>query len=420
MLLIFESIYALDIRVFKCMSLLDREERRGMEGMAVFGIELLRGRAQKMTYTMDDGFENATAMASRHLGNQLKQIKQACTKQKEESARKVRAVIGSEAADLDSIASSICYSAILTYQSEVLAAPIISCEEEDMQLRPDAEWLLHKLNIDTSDLFFVGGEMHWLHNEVSEIVLVDQNNLAPAFESLATHVVAIIDHHEDEGAFHEASVSKQIESVGSCSTLIAERFMELIGNGQSLTGVAELLLGAITIDTGMLRGDQAGPRDVEAAQWLSKISKIGMEELYTAISSRRRARTSHSTRSLLRLDSKERRMGNWRVGISTLPGVSASEVIARTDLDDEGARVMAERRLDLLALVCVHDDGRELLWRGANSIVKRLLVDEGIVSDNSREIVEGEWHALHLPRWCTRKKLLPAFWRLSSNSFSEG
>ncbi|WRT69773.1 uncharacterized protein IL334_006764 [Kwoniella shivajii] len=200
-------------------------------------------------------------------------------------------VMGNEAGDLDSIASSISYaylSAALTAQRSV---PLILTPANLMKLRPEnllafelssfpVESLLHpeQLPISTTELSSLGVKFG----------LVDHNRLLPPFGDHTRDgtVESIIDHHEDEHSHLDAEIREIQIPTGSSASLVTKHFMKewkssLSSSPAGQKGspipseLATLLLSAILIDTTGLKPDRkATETDYQAASFLYPISTL--------------------------------------------------------------------------------------------------------------------------------------------------
>ena len=96
----------------------------------------------------------------------------------------------------------------------------------------------------------------------------------------------ILDHHEDSNDFAAANVSKQIEFVGSCSTLIAERIRNTDSTFlESFPDASQMLLATILIDTYNLdlHSGRTTEQDIFTAEILSTFTDTSTDELFTVI-----------------------------------------------------------------------------------------------------------------------------------------
>eukprot|EP00271_Cylindrocystis_brebissonii_P010667 TRINITY_DN26949_c0_g1_i1.p1 TRINITY_DN26949_c0_g1~~TRINITY_DN26949_c0_g1_i1.p1 ORF type:complete len:549 (-),score=85.06 TRINITY_DN26949_c0_g1_i1:808-2454(-) len=237
-----------------------------------------------------------------------------------------RIVLGNEAADLDSIASAISYAFLLDQMPQDVpfcAIPVIAIPRQDLHLRTDVSWLLPDIGIDVNLLLFADEidfpdlfKQNRLH-----LVLVDHNALSrPTKEQdLQNVIVEIIDHHKPEGLYPWVTKTT-IASVGSCSTLVAEKISEghpeLFGN----VALCRLLLGAIVTDTANFdpTAGRSDPRDeVMANLIISGAGSLGRTKFGELLQQKKFDQMSLTTAELLRRDYKQ-----WALGPGTLPAAT--------------------------------------------------------------------------------------------------
>ncbi|PPQ86415.1 hypothetical protein CVT25_003537 [Psilocybe cyanescens] len=183
-------------------------------------------------------------------------------------------VMGNEAGDLDTIASSIAYAWI---QSEIYkkpAVPLLHIHRNDFVLRAEN---LHALKLaglspNQEELLTLDDLSQYQPFPARKFALVDHNCLADAFthNNPQAHVVAIIDHHHDEGHHLDAN-PRVVTPCGSCASHIASLCPPEIP-----AELATLLLSAILIDTdGLVSGGKATSIDREAALILAPKTTFG-------------------------------------------------------------------------------------------------------------------------------------------------
>jgi exopolyphosphatase len=214
----------------------------------------------------------------------------------------VRAVTGNEAADADSIVSSLCLSLYHAHKSKAgdaeLQLPVMPIPRADLALRRETVVLLSKSNIDLKDMIFSDEvDLQQLQTQGKlQLTLVDHNAVTTDRAALAPSVVEIVDHHADQGkhpsvtgAAREVAFSDGAHGaalVGSCCTLVAERFLK--DAKPALTPeVALLLMGVIALDTVNLdpAAKRATQRDHDAAAALEHLSPdTDRSGLYKALS----------------------------------------------------------------------------------------------------------------------------------------
>lgn len=109
-------------------------------------------------------------------------------------------VMGNEAGDLDSLASSIAYAWFNSNIHGHPTVPLIQIEHEDLILRPENIHALQAAGIHhpRDQLLCLTDVAHLKPFPTRSFMLVDHNRLGQAFTSNAP-VTAVIDHHEDEG-----------------------------------------------------------------------------------------------------------------------------------------------------------------------------------------------------------------------------
>ncbi len=226
-------------------------------------------------------------------------------------------VMGNEAADLDSMASSIAYGYLCTLQNpDTPALPVMPIPRADFHLRTEAVFVFKEAGINLDDLVFLDEvDLDGLMSGAG-LVLVDHNVLAPGLEKFSNKVVGILDHHNDEGLFPEAD-PRIIQSIGSCTSLVAREF---IARGITLSReVAILLCGTILLDTVNL-DDKAGrvtDADKEIAAKLLPLCPLSQQEYFDKVQLEKFNVQGLSTNDLLRKDYKEWTLGQIQCGIAS-------------------------------------------------------------------------------------------------------
>ncbi|KAF6751663.1 exopolyphosphatase [Ephemerocybe angulata] len=168
--------------------------------------------------------------------------------------KKWTVVLGNEAGDLDSVASSIAYAWFLSEVEKKPAVPLIQIARDDFVLRAENVYALGLAGIhNPSDELLTTSDIEGKPSfPSSSFFLVDQNRLASQFTGT---VIGIIDHHQDEGLYKDTCTVREIVLCGSCSSLVS-----LALPPQMPAELATLLLTAIVIDTGGFKDRQAGTK----------------------------------------------------------------------------------------------------------------------------------------------------------------
>lgn len=298
--------------------------------------------------------------------------------------------------DLDSLASCIAYSYIQTVFNDKPTVSMIPYPHEDMRLRAENLHALKSAGIMDShkDLLFYP-DLKTAHGKVPcrRFALVDHNRLGHQFEEEGPYeVVAVIDHHEDEGLYQDTANPRHIAPAGSCISQVISSL--LLQGGQDATvntiprELATLLLSAILIDTsGLSAKGKAIAVDRQAAEYLLPQAALSEDLQWSSIASSGEDRVaqlsrtlsdlkgevSHlSPRDLLRRDYKEYSFqppwlaSSVKAGLSTVPR-KLQTWGSDGQLLESARRWMEERGLNVLGVLAVytHDDGkgrRQMAW----------------------------------------------------------
>ncbi|KGB76864.2 exopolyphosphatase [Cryptococcus deuterogattii R265] len=193
-------------------------------------------------------------------------------------------VMGNQAGDLDSLASSVAFSQLSATLLASRVVPLILTPPKSMSLRPENLVVLKNTSIPLTSLLYASQlpvSTTALASQGVTFALVDHNKLLPQFGQ--GKVDAIIDHHEDENAHTDASIREITIPTGSCASLVVKHFQPQweasVSRGSPVPPeLATLLLSAIVIDTGGLKpGGKATPVDYDAAAFLYSISTVAAQ-----------------------------------------------------------------------------------------------------------------------------------------------
>ncbi|MEN8210598.1 MAG: DHHA2 domain-containing protein [Thermodesulfobacteriota bacterium] len=237
------------------------------------------------------------------------------------SKKAKKLVIGNEAADLDSMASSIVYAYYLASKNSndnLSIIPVMPIPREDFKLRTEAVYVFEKGCINLDDvIFFDEINFAGLMAGDAQLVLVDHNKLAVSLETYGNKVVEILDHHRDEKLYPQAS-KKIIEMVGSTTTLVGD---ELLNDNSDIINddIAMLLAGTILLDTVNLdpEAGRVTPKDDKVAGELLKKCSIGQDKYFENVQREKFNVSDLDTTDLLRKDYKEWNFGNTSCGIAS-------------------------------------------------------------------------------------------------------
>jgi exopolyphosphatase len=273
-------------------------------------------------------------------------------------------VIGNEAADLDSMVSSIAYGYLLTQQdSRRPALPVVCIPRADFILRREAVYLFQEAEIKLEDVIFLDEVKLDEILVNSRLILVDHNRLSENLKQYSDRVVAIIDHHKDEG-FYPAAEPRIIQTIGSTATLIAKEFRKCnvdVGRDMAILFAGTILLDTVNLDPAAHKATAA---DREVVAEMLPSCPMSRQDLFEKTQLEKCNVHGLSTRDLLRKDYKEYQFGKSKCGIAVVAlGVSKWSEMDR-DLASAFEEFVEYRKLDLLLVMNVsnnRDFQRELI-----------------------------------------------------------
>ena len=220
---------------------------------------------------------------------------------------------------------------------------------------------------------------HLLAPPRRRIVMVDHNELAQAVPGLEEgEVIEVLDHHRLSSVPTAVPIRFHIEPVGSCSTLVAERAVELRISFPD--GIAGMLLCGILSDTLTFRSPTATDRDRNAAQKLAVMAKL--------------ASASDSPEQIMRAIGE---FGQQLLAAGAGLGMRPVEEIVNTDIkyyENNGAKVgIAQVEVANLSELAPRLDAlREALEELTKSqkLTLAVLMVTDVVLGNSRLVVAGQ------------------------------
>ena len=286
----------------------------------------------------------------------------------------IHVVLGNEAADIDSIASSIVYAFFrenINPKKEEIFIPVINIPKDDLRLRNEVIYLFSATGIKPENLIFIDQiNLKELAEEKKiKVILVDHNKISHKQEFLSAHIEEVIDHHADEKTYN--NILKTIEKSGSTATLVGEKIIQdarFVLDKES----AIILSGAILIDTSNLsyKSGKTTEKDEKILNYLIAEYKINRTELYTNLSMEKRNISDMSSRDILRKDYKEWIMGKKKTGFSSVNIPFQTWLKKDPGLLEEINKYYVENSLDIFFIIIAYTDTefkRELIFFSRDS-----------------------------------------------------
>lgn len=269
-------------------------------------------------------------------------------------------IFGHKNPDTDTICSSIAYS----YLKNKLGIEAKAVRLGD--INEETKYVLNYFNIDLPELVKdVSGQ---------SIILVDHNErtqTADGFEE--AKVLELIDHHRISNFNVGDPLYARLEPVGCTATILLKLFKE---NGVTPPKeIAGLMLSAIISDTLLLKSPTCTKLDVEAANELSKLAEVNLEEYGLEMLKAGTSLGDKTDNELLNMDMKIFEMGNYKVGIGQVNTVNESELLVKKDsLLEEMKKINQKEGLELFLFVITNiltNDSIGLVNGGSLDILER-------------------------------------------------
>jgi exopolyphosphatase len=300
-----------------------------------------------------------------YCNTNLTNLKHACA-----TNQTLHLVMGNEAADTDSIISSIVLAQFLQQQygnEENVYLPLINIPQEDMKLRQETLYLCQLYGIDTSSLIFL--EQREVIDQLAErdklrITLVDHNALNPLQRDWKNLVERIIDHHKDEEIAYPLLQERIIATTASAATLVSKYVSNIA------PGTARLLLAPILLDSSNLQNRfKTTEADIAAVKLLKETAGSVPGTYFDVLIVKREDTTGFAPEMFLNKDFKRYQGKEFIYGISSLPsGTSWSD-----DFLPACPTFIAKQGLDFLMIFVVEKDSKHLIvYAESPELVERM------------------------------------------------
>ncbi|KAI8969341.1 hypothetical protein BDF20DRAFT_826847 [Mycotypha africana] len=269
--------------------------------------------------------------------------------------KNVTIVTGNDAADLDSIISSLLF-AYLSQQVDdsTIYVPLVKVPKADLKLRPELEYVMEQVQLDTNSLICL--EEITLNPSKHQLILIDHNVATHPFTA-AFKVVGVVDHHVDEKLYLDAE-PRCIDMVGSCVSLVLNQFSSDLWKDNKV--IAQLALAPLLIDTVNLNWslNRTTELDVKIHDVLKKFQPDNYFHNIEKVKSQVDRMSSYD---ILRRDYKEFVVGPYRIGTSAVTWYF--DGWAKRDspqiIEEAAYSYAQERQLDMEVILTAFDHDRE-------------------------------------------------------------
>jgi len=276
-------------------------------------------------------------------------------------------VVGNESADLDSIISANLLSFAYDSMGEENVIPLINCNRIDYKLRTESYGLLKRYDIDEKDLIFIDDiDASLIHNPKDlKIIVVDHNKLPDNLRNWDDAVVAVFDHHQDVGMYKDSS-PRLFETVGSCSTLVAQFILENVSELYKEEEFAILNISPILVDTINLDPEQGRvtDKDIEIVKKLKSFVSVDLQKLYDDLQFMKSDVSALSSGELLRKDYKQWANKKMTYGMASVPLSIENWLKKDKEIGRSCDAYMKENDLEMMLVMTAYMEGsfkRELI-----------------------------------------------------------
>lgn len=290
--------------------------------------------------------------------------------------------------DVDGVSCAYAYAEFLQKQGQDAVAGIFGIPH------PEAQFVLDKFNIKKIQ----DGEL--LIADYPSVIFVDASNLDALPKSInPTQVVEIVDHRKIHETEKFVNAYNQIELVGSCATIIAEKFYQQ--NTPISKESAVLLYSAIISNTINFKNNVTTNRDKKMADWLK--THLDLPENYTHEMFAHKSNFIKPIKETILGDFKSLTINNEKMGIGQLEIINVEEYI-KNNLDEiKNAlnEIKQEKLLDYIFLSFIDLDLAKNTFVVINEKTKKLLElslnikFDGFIAYSDHIIMRKELHPIN-------------------------
>ena len=262
--------------------------------------------------------------------------------------------------DLDGIACAIAYAEFLETIG-THAMPILFGEPHR-----EGKFVLEQFDIS------IPADGKFRLKKKDKIILVDASDLRGISNLIdPNQIIEIIDHRIENQAGKFPYAQKQIELVGSCATLIAEKFLEasIVPSRSS----AILLYSAIISNTVNFKASVTTERDKEMAKWLLrqiKLPKNYVQKMFEA-----KSQVKQNLKESLENDFATFYLNGSKLGVAQIEIIKARDFLRSNEdkIINALTALKLKKRLDYIFLTIVDIDNENNIFLVIDSESEELL-----------------------------------------------
>ncbi|MEK7497619.1 MAG: DHH family phosphoesterase [Patescibacteria group bacterium] len=246
-------------------------------------------------------------------------------------------IVSCHSPDVDAIACSIGYSELLKKKG------IVVCPTYFGDLSKEVEFVRKYTD------FFPPKKHEGKYPDGSEFILVDVSDPADIESVIPPEkVVEVFDHRELVFTDEFVNAKLNIEKVGSCATLITEKFEK--EDIEPSRNTAIYLYSAIISNTINFKNLVTTRRDIDMANWLKSISQISDDYVRQMFEYKSKIRNANDLIFLIEQDFATKTTRGKNVGIAQIEIVNLEEVINlyRKDIEKSIERIKKEEKDDYI------------------------------------------------------------------------
>lgn len=263
-------------------------------------------------------------------------------------------VFGHQNPDMDTVGSAIALSYLLNQTSNEAEAVALGKPNEE------TKFALNYFGLEAPRVIKTAA------NEVSEVVLVDHNEVQQSVSDLDKVTVrAVVDHHRIANFQTADPLYYRAEPVGCTATILLKLFKEK--NIEIPREIAGVMVSAIISDTLLMKSPTCTVEDVAAAEELAEIAEIKLAEYGLDLLKAGTDIADKSAIDILNDDAKSFPMGTETVRIGQVNVVDLNDILVRKE--------------ELLEVM------RKEMRENDYSLVILMITD--IIENNSVAIVDG-------------------------------